>query len=129
MSDPPIVIGNDMAENLGATMGDTVLVTSPQGALTPIGMIPFYERFLVVGIFESGFYQYDSTYGFMRLSDAQQLFSEPDLISMISFKVDDMYQADVIGREIERPREKASRLPTGWRRIWRCFMHWRSSGW
>jgi lipoprotein-releasing system permease protein len=99
---PPIVIGKDLAETLGAQMGDTVLVTSPQGDLTPLGLVPRYQRFQVVGIFASGFYQYDSSYAFMRLADAQRLFAEPDLISIVSFKVDDKYKADRIGREIEQ---------------------------
>jgi lipoprotein-releasing system permease protein len=98
---PPIVIGQDMADTLGAKVGDGVLVTSPQGELTPLGLVPRYQRFKVVGIFKSGFYQYDSTYTFTRLADAQRLFSEPDLISIISFKVDDLYHADKIGRVIE----------------------------
>ena len=98
---PPIVIGQDLAETLGAKVGDGVLVTSPQGELTPLGLVPKYQRFEVVGIFRSGFYQYDSSYAFTRLGDAQRLFSEPDLISVISFKVDDLYHADRIGRTIE----------------------------
>jgi lipoprotein-releasing system permease protein len=98
---PPIVIGQDMAETLGVKVGDGVLVTSPQGELTPLGLVPRYQRFEVVGIFKSGFYQYDSTYAFTRLVDAQKLFSEPDLISVISFKVDDMYHADRVGKAIE----------------------------
>jgi lipoprotein-releasing system permease protein len=97
----PIVIGGDLAQSIGAEVGDTVLVTSPQGELTPLGLIPRYQRFTVTGIFESGFYQYDSSYAFLRLADAQRLFSEPDLISVISFKVDDLYHADAIGRQIE----------------------------
>ncbi len=98
---PPIVIGQDLAETLGAKVGDGVLVTSPQGELTPLGLVPKYQRFEVVGIFKSGFYQYDSSYAFTRLADGQRLFSEPDLISVISFKVDDLYHADRIGRVIE----------------------------
>ncbi|HEY0308381.1 MAG TPA: FtsX-like permease family protein, partial [Acidobacteriaceae bacterium] len=97
----PIVIGGDLAQTIGAQVGDTVLVTSPQGELTPLGLIPRYQRFQVVGVFSSGFYQYDSSYAFLRLIDAQRLFSEPDLISVISFKVDDLYRANAIGREIE----------------------------
>src|ERR1700744_3885545 len=97
---PPIVIGQDLAETIGAKVGDGVLVTSPQGELTPLGLVPRYQRFTVAGIFKSGFYQYDSSYGFIRLTDAQRLFSEGDLISIISFKVDDMDRADVIGRQI-----------------------------
>jgi lipoprotein-releasing system permease protein len=99
---PPIVIGQDMAETIGAKAGDTVLVTSPQGDLTPLGLIPKYQRCRVVGIFKSGFYQYDSSYAFMRLKDTQRLFSEPDLISVISFKVDDLYKADKIAGAIEQ---------------------------
>lgn len=97
---PPIVIGRDLAETIGAQIGDTVWVTSPQGELTPLGIMPRVERYRLVGTFESGFYQYDSSYGFLRLSDAQRLFSEPDLISVISFKVDDLYHADRIGQQI-----------------------------
>ena len=98
---PPILIGQDLAETIGAKVGDGVLVTSPQGELTPLGLVPRYQRFQVVGIFKSGFYQYDSSYTFVRLKDAQSLFSEPDLISVISFKVDDLYHADRVGRAIE----------------------------
>jgi lipoprotein-releasing system permease protein len=98
---PPIVIGQDMADNLGAKVGDGVVVISPQGELTPLGPVPQYKRFQVVGIFKSGFYQYDSSYAFARLSDMQRLFGEPDLISVISFKVDDLYHADRVGRAIE----------------------------
>jgi lipoprotein-releasing system permease protein len=99
---PPLVIGKDLAETLDAKVGSTVLVTSPQGELTPLGIVPKFQRFEVAGIFHSGFYQYDSAMAFMRLADAQRLFGEPDVISVISFKVDDLYHADAIGREIEQ---------------------------
>ncbi len=79
-----------------------MLTTSPQGELTPLGVIPSYWKFRVAGIFHSGFYQYDSSMAYLRLSDAQRLFSEPDLISHINFKVDDMYKAAEIGKEIEQ---------------------------
>jgi lipoprotein-releasing system permease protein len=98
---PPIVIGNDLAETLGASVGDSLLVTSPQGELTPLGLVPKYQRFRVVGIFASGFYQYDSSYAFMRLTDAQKLFIEPDLISVMSFRIDDLYKAQEVGRSLE----------------------------
>src|SRR5580704_577353 len=71
---PPIILGKDMADDLGATVGSVVLVTSPQGELTPFGMVPKYNRFRVVGIFNSGFYDYDTGWAFTRLSDAQRLF-------------------------------------------------------
>ena len=98
---PPIVIGSELAMTLGASVGDTLLVTSPQGELTPLGLVPRYERFLVTGIFASGFYQYDAGYAFMRLADAQRLFSEPDVISVLSFRIDDLYKAPQLGKDIE----------------------------
>ena len=98
---PPIVLGYDLANTLDAAVGSTVIVTSPQGELTPYGLVPKYQRFQVAGIFHSGFYQYDSSFGFIRLADAQALFGEPDVISVLSFKVDDLYHADTIGRAIE----------------------------
>jgi lipoprotein-releasing system permease protein len=98
---PPIILGKDMADNLGASVGDVVLVTSPQGELSPFGMVPKYSRFRVAGIFNSGFYDYDSSWAFTRLSDAQRLFGLGDLISVIEFKVDDIYKADEVSRQLE----------------------------
>jgi len=97
----PIVLGSDLADTLGAKVGDMVLVTSPQGELTPLGLIPKYQRFRLAGVFHSGFYQYDSSYAFVRLQDAQRLFSEGDLLSVVSFKVDELYHADLIAKQIE----------------------------
>jgi lipoprotein-releasing system permease protein len=99
---PPIVLGQDLAETVGASIGDSVMIISPQGEMTPLGIIPKYVRFRVAGTFHSGFYNYDAQMGFLRLADAQRLFSEPDLLSVISFKVDDMDQAPEIGRAIEQ---------------------------
>jgi lipoprotein-releasing system permease protein len=94
-------------------VGEGVVVISPQGELTPLGPVPQYRRFQVVGIFKSGFYQYDSTYAFARLTDMQRLFGEPDLISVISFKVDDLYHADRVGRVIEEAAGKGFQT-TNW---------------
>jgi lipoprotein-releasing system permease protein len=98
----PIILGKDMADDLGATVGSVVLVTSPQGELTPFGMVPKYSRFRVVGIFDSGFFDYDNGWAFTRLADAQRLFGLGDLISVIQFKVDDIYKADVVAKALER---------------------------
>jgi lipoprotein-releasing system permease protein len=110
---PALVLGKDIAEQIGAQVGDSVLVTSPQGELTPLGLAPKYQRFRVAGIFHSGFYQYDAAMAFMRLSDAQRLFSEPDLLSVISFKVDNLDRAPQIGRAIEQAAGKGY-MTTNW---------------
>jgi lipoprotein-releasing system permease protein len=99
---PPIILGHDMADEIGATVGSVVLVTSPQGELTPFGMVPKYIRFRVAGIFNSGFFDYDSSWAFIRLSDAQQLFGLGDVISVIQFKIDDIYLAGDVARSLEQ---------------------------
>jgi len=99
---PPIVLGKEMADDVGASLGSTVLVVSPQGELTPFGLVPKYVHFKVVGIFHSGFYEYDKTWGFIRLDDAQQLFGLGDMISVIEFKLDDLYRAAEVGQQLER---------------------------
>ena len=113
---PPLVLGKDLAETIGAQVGDSVLVTSPQGELTPLGLAPKYQRFRVAAVFQSGFYQYDAAMAFMRLSDAQSLFSEPDLLSVVSFKVDDMYRAPQIGKAIEEAAGKGF-MTTNWMEV------------
>jgi lipoprotein-releasing system permease protein len=99
---PPIILGKDMADEIGATVGSVVLVTSPQGELTPFGMVPKYIRFRVAGIFNSGFYDYDSSWAFIRLADAQELFGLGDVISVIQFKLDDIYLAGDVARSLEQ---------------------------
>jgi lipoprotein-releasing system permease protein len=110
---PPIILGKQMADDLGATVGSVVLVTSPQGELTPFGMVPKYNRFRVAGVFNSGFYDYDYSWAFARLSDAQRLFGLGDEISVLEFKVDDIYKARDIAREIEQ-QAGAGFMTTDW---------------
>ena len=98
---PPIILGQDMADRLGATVGSIVLVTSPQGDLTPFGLVPKYVRFKVVGIFNSGFYDYDANWAFTSLSQAQKLFALGDVVSVLEFKIDDIYNASQIGHELQ----------------------------
>jgi len=110
---PPIVLGKDLAETVGACVGDSVMVISPQGEMTPYGVMPKYQPFRLAGIFRSGFYQYDAEMGFLRLSDAQRLFSEPDLLSVISFKIDNLDRAPQIAQEIEKAAGKGF-MTTNW---------------
>jgi lipoprotein-releasing system permease protein len=110
---PPIILGQDLAEKIGAEVGDSILLTSPQGDLTPYGLIPKYVRYRLVGTYHSGFYEYDTEMGFSRLADAQRLFDEPDLITVISFKVDDPNRAPQIADEIEKAAGKEY-MTTNW---------------
>lgn len=99
---PPIVLGKEMADELGATVGSVVMVVSPQGELTPFGLVPKYNRFRVAGIFNFGFYDSDSSWAFTRVSDAQRMFGLGDLVTVLEFKLDDIYKAGEVGAELEK---------------------------
>ena len=109
----PIILGSDLAATVGAVVGDKVTLISPQGEMTPYGIQPTWTPFRLVGTFHSGFYQYDATYGFVRLTDAQKLFHEPDVLSVISFKLDDLNRAPEVGRTIEQAAGKGFQT-TNW---------------
>jgi lipoprotein-releasing system permease protein len=119
---PPIILGKDMADELGATVGSLVTITSPQGELTPFGIVPKYKRFKVAGIFSSGFFDYDNTWAFIRLVDAQRLFDLSDVVSVLEFKVDDIYQAGAIGRKLEAEAGKGF-MSTNWMEQNRALFH------
>jgi lipoprotein-releasing system permease protein len=119
---PPIILGKDMADNLGAAVGDVVLVTSPQGELSPFGMVPKYSRFRVAGIFNSGFFDYDSSWAFAKLSDAQRLFGLGDLISVIEFKVDDIDKADLFSHQLEEAAGSGF-MTTNWKEQNKALFH------
>ena len=110
---PPIVLGKDLADSIGVTVGDTVMLVSPQGGLSPLGMLPKYQPFKLVGTYHTGFYQYDSAWGYVRLADAQRLYAEPDLLSVISFKIDDLNRAPEVARAIEQAAGKGY-MTTNW---------------
>src|SRR5207248_1855736 len=99
---PPIVLGKDLADKLNASAGSIILVTTPQGELTPFGIVPKYMHFKVVGLMQAGFYDYDISWALARLADAQRLFGLGDVVSVIEFKVDDIYRVEQIGHELEQ---------------------------
>ena len=119
---PPVVLGKDLADELGASVGSVVTVTSPQGELTPFGIVPKYKRFKVTGVFASGFFDYDNTWAFIRLSDAQRLFDLSDVVSVLEFKVDDIYKAGEIGRQLEDAAGKGF-MSTNWMEQNRAIFH------
>lgn len=97
---PGVLIGKELAKNLGIYLYDPLTVISPMGISTPMGMIPKMKRFVVVGIFDSGFYEYDSTLAYISLSDAQEFLQMKGLVTGLEIKVNDIYQADVIAGNI-----------------------------
>lgn len=98
----PLILGSELAKSLGVFVGDTVLVTSPQGYLTPFEVVPKFRHFRVVGVFDSGFYDFDSAWAFTNLGAAQRLFDLANVVSVIEFKIDDVDRAPEIARAIRK---------------------------
>ncbi len=97
-----IMIGKEMARNAGLFLYDTLTIISPAGGIaTPMGMVPRMKKFIVVGIYESGFYEYDSKLAFLSLTSCQQFLDMGDAVSGIDIVVSDIYKADAIARNIQ----------------------------
>ena len=98
----PLIIGKELAKSLGAVVGSTLMVTSPQGRLTPFGIVPKFREFQVVGIFDSGFYEFDATWTFTNLDVARRLFDLDDIVTVIEIKLDDIYLAESMAEKVEQ---------------------------
>ena len=96
-----LLVGKQLAEEWKISPGDYVTITSPQGRLTPFGLIPRTRRFLVNGVFDSGFYDYDENWCFMTLAAAQGLAGSSDLVNVLEFRLSRPEQAAEIAQEIE----------------------------
>jgi len=98
-----IVLGRDLADHLGVTIGEQLTVFSlrePEIAMT--GLMPKISRFTVSGLFQTGMYEYDATLGYISLQDAQKLFNMGETVSAIGVKIKDVYSARRVAREIEQ---------------------------
>jgi lipoprotein-releasing system permease protein len=114
---PGVLLGERLAAQLGAMLGDPVQVVSPLGKATVMGMIPKVRRFVVVGLFKSGMHEYDATLAYINLSDAQSFFELGDAVSNIEIRVQDVYQA----RDVANRIQQKLGFPYGaqdWTRLW-----------
>ncbi|HTV58444.1 MAG TPA: FtsX-like permease family protein [Verrucomicrobiae bacterium] len=99
---PSVVIGRLLADDAGISPGDYVTLTSPQGSLTPFGMLPRSRRFRVAGIFDTGFYDYDANWAFVSLGAAENLAGIGDAVSLLEIRVDHLDDAPSIAEELLR---------------------------
>jgi len=98
-----ILLGKDLAAKLGVAVGDSVSVMTPEGTLSPMGMIPRTRRLRVAGTFALGLYEFDSTYGYVSLDVALRLLGKQNdgrQADLIQLRVDDIYAAPAIGQSI-----------------------------
>lgn len=104
---PALIVGRIMANDLQISAGDYVTLTSPQGSLTPFGMLPRSRRFRVAGIFDSGFYDYDANWGFVTLASAQGLAGIGDVVSLLEVRVQHLDDAPAIAADLLRSAGKS----------------------
>jgi lipoprotein-releasing system permease protein len=98
---PGIILGDKLAEEIGARLNSVVKVINPQGDMTPFGPVTGEKRFQVVGIFHTGFYDYDTTWAFAALKSVQQALSLGDVINAIEFRLDNLDLADQVAAKLE----------------------------
>ena len=97
---PSIVLGRELARNLGVIEGDVIYLISLRGILSPIGHLPAMKQFMVTGFFESGMYEYDQTFAYINIKDAQKIMRMGDVVSGLDIRVTDIYDARNVAQRI-----------------------------
>ena len=95
-----IVLGSELARALAVTTGDRVALIAPQGQVTPAGVMPRIKQFTVVGVFEMGMFEYDASLALIHMQDAQRLYQMGDAVSGVRLKLDDLFAARTVAREL-----------------------------
>ncbi|MGD2074325.1 MAG: lipoprotein-releasing ABC transporter permease subunit [Gammaproteobacteria bacterium] len=95
-----IILGSELAYSLGARLGDDITMVTPQANYSPAGVLPRLRRFKVVGIFEVGMYEYDRGVALVHMADAARLFKLDDAVSGVRLKLEDLFQAPRVSREL-----------------------------
>jgi lipoprotein-releasing system permease protein len=113
---PGIILGKELAANLGVIRGDTVYIITPRGFLSPAGHIPAMIKFQVVDLFASGMYEFDGTLSFIALGEAQKILRMPNAVSGIEIRLADLDQVDEVAQNIGPLIGSAYRLET-WKQI------------
>lgn len=98
---PGILLGKDLAASLGVAVGDSVLITTPEGILTPSGRMPYPRRLTVAGTFSLGLYEFDTTMGYVTLGTAERLFAK-ESADLIQLRVDDIWQAADVAHSLQQ---------------------------
>lgn len=102
-----IVLGADLAQNLGAQIGDKVVVMAPQGQFTPTGVVPRLKQFTLVGIFQVGMYEYDAGLALIHLDDAAKLYRMENKVSGLRLKLDELFDAPEISYQLQDALSRA----------------------
>ena len=97
-----VLVGHELARQLGVFVGDPINIISPLSTTPgPLGVVPRVKRFVIVGVFDAGMFEYDSALIYMSLADAQQFFTLGEQVTGVEVKIRDVYQAQAVARELE----------------------------
>jgi len=99
---PGIILGKELARSLRVDLGDNIRLFSPSGPLTPMGVIPKIKTCRIVGIFDTGMYEYDSSLAYISITTAQDFLELQDAVHGLELRVDDIYKASDIAEELEK---------------------------
>jgi lipoprotein-releasing system permease protein len=97
-----IILGGELARLLGVVLGDKVTLLTPQGNITPAGVMPRIKQFTVVGIFQAGMFEYDSGLALIHLQDAQKLLRLGEDVSGVRLKLTEIFRAPFVTRDLSR---------------------------
>lgn len=96
-----IILGVDLARAIGASIGDKVLLITPEGQMTPAGLVPRLKQFTLVAIFEAGHFEYDSGLALIHIEDAKKLYHLGDKVSGVRLKLKDLFAAQQVAYELQ----------------------------
>jgi len=99
---PEIILGSELAKNLGVKPGSNLRLVAPSGTPTPLGLVPRMQRFTVVGTYTSGMYQYDSALAYTTLAAAQRFFALPGQVSGIAVEIEKLYESGAVAEKIRQ---------------------------
>ncbi len=111
-----IVLGRDLAMALRVRLGDKLTLIAPQGLVTPAAVLPRVKQFELVGIFEAGMYEYDSGLALVHIADAQVLYRLGDAVSGVRLKLDDLFAAQRVARELAGSLSEPGLMVSDWTR-------------
>ncbi|HRA81397.1 MAG TPA: lipoprotein-releasing ABC transporter permease subunit [Thauera sp.] len=111
-----IVLGRDLAQALRVQLGDKITLIAPQGLVTPAAVLPRVKQFELVGVFEAGMFEYDSGLALVHMSDAQTLYRLGDAVSGVRLKLDDLFAAPRVARELAGQITEPGLMVSDWTR-------------
>uniref|UniRef100_UPI002583FBFD FtsX-like permease family protein n=1 Tax=Alcanivorax sp. TaxID=1872427 RepID=UPI002583FBFD len=96
-----ILLGKELAESLGVTVGDKVTLIAPEASITVVGVLPRFKRMMVVGIFSAGMYEYDAGLAVMSIADARKIYRYPkDTVTALTLRLDDLFAVEAVRKAL-----------------------------